>query len=155
MPDALAPARVEDALAGVAVAELTQADGPSFWCMVGPLATSKAVIDEMGGYPILVTPDQIWVIAARDGAPVATACLSLPAKKSAHATIEYLWVHPELRGRGQWLALRMTRRLEDVARAAGRTAVRAVTQSGAVAFKKFGFVTYSQRGSWHYMEKAL
>lgn len=132
---------------------LTAADGAEFWSAIGPIATRKAVVKELGGYPIYVNDAQTWMVARdANGAVVATSAIS-PDKKDGSLWIDYAHVDQKVRGNRLWTEM-LTRRLE-IAAAAGARSVKCCTGTMARPLEAAGFKVTAQRGSWSYMEKVL
>ena len=132
---------------------LTAADGAVFWSAVGPVATSKAVIKELGGYPVYVNHTQTWVIARDATGTVVAASAISPDKEDGSFWIDYAHVDPQARGNGLWTEM-LARRLE-IAAINGARSVRCCTATMARPLEAAGFKVTSQRGSWSYMEKVL
>lgn len=132
---------------------LTAADGAEFWSAVGPIATSKSVVKELGGYPVYVNDTQTWVVARDASGTVVAASAISPDKKDGSLWIDYAHVNPQARGKGLWTEM-LARRLE-IAAINGARYVRCCTATMARPLEAAGFKVTSQRGSWSYMEKVL
>jgi GNAT superfamily N-acetyltransferase len=133
---------------------LTAGHGGTFWALIGPIATSKAAIKDLGGYPIYINDRQTWVIAQDAAGNVLAASSIAPSeKKDGSMWIDYAFVAPEARGMGLWTEM-LEARLE-IAVSKGAKAVKCCTATLARPLEASGFKTKSQRGSWSYMEKSL
>lgn len=139
---------------GVVWTEMSTADGVLFWREIGPLATNKAVVKELGGYPIYVNENQTWLVARdKQGWVLAVGSIAPAVNKDGSMWLDYAYVAPEFRGMGLWTEL-LELRLE-FAKAAGAKVARCCTAMMARPLEAAGFKVTSQRGSWSYMEKAL
>ncbi len=135
----------------------TSASGPSFWGLLGPLVTNADFVKEAaGGYNIIVNDRQRWVFAIKDNSVVACGCFSSPEKPGKPSWFEHVWLSPAVRGLPAknivkaifgWVLVEAN----DV----GVSTVRACTKNMQIIMRRYGFKTYQQRGSWHYMEREV
>lgn len=117
------------------------------WIALGPFATSRAVLAELGGAPIYSTPETRWLVAYAGDAVVGFVAWR-PTKSGVY--YDYAYVVEAQRGQG--LFARLADHRDQMA--AGDLPLHAMVCKPRVKhYKRRGWKVQSERGAWSHMVK--
>lgn len=119
---------------------------PEVYRLIGPFAMDRAVIRELGGYPITTSPEHRWVVLLYE--PHVVAFGGLVLLPGDRARWDWTWVLPNHRRRGLFTAI--ARRKVELS--AGRTVTTCTSNVHVQAvFESLGLTRTHARGAWvHY-----
>ncbi len=120
----------------------------ALWIALGPFATSRAVIAELGGEPIYSGAETQWLVAY-EGDVVVGFVAWRPTKSGVY--YDYAYVVEGRRGHGVFGRLATKR--DELATAAKLPLHALVCKPRVKHYRKRGWKVQSERGAWSHMVK--
>lgn len=131
----------------IEIVQMTNAE-PQFYPLIGPFLARRAIVKEMGGYPLWDDDAMTWFVALRRDDQQVRGFAALRVQRGVY-WLDNTYVLPQWRGQGIYRRL-LAERL--AACPLGAT-LRAVCTSKSVdALLRRGFTVRRQRGQWTEVE---